>query len=147
MLILIAGVKGINPEIFEAASVDGSNGVQTFFRITLPNLRTILLFVLITSLIGGLNMYDIPRLYLNGGPDVATLTVSMFIYNQAFAGSYLYNRAAAASMILWVIVAFLSLILFFAMRDRSEDKAKRARRAARRGARAIGRDSGNGGRA
>ena len=97
-IILISGVLGISTEIFEAAAVDGANRVQTFFLITLPNLKTILLFTLVTSLIGGLNMFDIPKLFLLGGPDNSTLTTSVFIYNQAFSGGYLYNRAAAASM-------------------------------------------------
>lgn len=118
MIILISGVLGINPEIFEASDIDGANNVQTFFYVTLPNLRTILLYTLITSLIGGLNMYDIPKLYLMGGPDNATLTTSVFIYNQAFSGSYMYNRAAAASMIMFVIIAILSAMIFFIMRDK-----------------------------
>ena len=118
MIILISGVLGINPEIFEASDIDGANNVQTFFYVTLPNLRTILLYTLITSLIGGLNMFDIPKLFLMGGPDNATLTTSVFIYNQAFSGSYMYNRAAAASMIMFVIIAILSSMIFFIMRDK-----------------------------
>lgn len=128
MIILIAGITGINPEIFESAECDGANDVQTFFYITMPNLKTILLYVLVTSSIGGLNMFDIPRLFLNGGPDNATLTVSMFIYNQAFSGSYLYNRASAASMILFLIVVALSSILFFLLRDRDDSKVSRGAR-------------------
>ena len=87
--------------------------VQTFFQITIPNIKTILLFTLVTSLIGGLNMFDIPKLFLLGGPDSATTTTSVYIYNQAFSGSYLYNRAAAASMIMFFIIMFFSSILFF----------------------------------
>ena len=118
MIILVSGVLGINPEVFEAAEIDGANDRQTFFRITLPNIRTILIYTLITSMIGGLNMYDIPKLYLNGGPNNATLTANVFIYNQAFAGSYMYNRAAAASMIMFLIIAVCSVVVFFIMRDR-----------------------------
>ncbi|GHV64884.1 cytochrome c biogenesis protein [Spirochaetia bacterium] len=136
MIVLIAGVLGINPALFEAAAIDGATGTQTFFRITLPSLRTILLYTLITSMIGGLQMFDIPRLFLLGGPDNATLTTSVFIYNQAFSGSYLYNRAAAASMIMFLIIAVLSAILFYVMRDKDAEKLKKARkeqiRAARR---------------
>ncbi|MGI6669945.1 MAG: carbohydrate ABC transporter permease [Acetivibrionales bacterium] len=125
MIILIAGVLGINPELFEAAEIDGASSSQTFFYVTLPCLRTIMLFVLVTSMIGGLQMFDIPRLFLNGHPDNATLTASLFIYNQAFSGSYLYNRAAAASMIMFVIIAVLSAILFFIMRDRYAIQVKK----------------------
>lgn len=125
MLILIAGVLGINPALFEAAAIDGASGYQTFFRITLPSLRTIMLFVLITSMIGGLQMFDVPQLFLAGGPDNSTLTTSMFIYTQAFRGSYLYNRAAAASMIMFVIAAVLSIIVFYMMRDRDAAKLRK----------------------
>lgn len=123
MIILISGVLGINPEIYEAAEIDGANDIQMFFRVTIPNLKTILLYTLITSMIGGLTMYDIPKLYSNGGPDNATLTANVFIFNQAFSGSYMYNRAAAASMIMFVIIAICSAFVFLLMRDKNADKA------------------------
>ena len=125
MIILIAGVLGINPTLFEAAEVDGATPTQIFFKITLPRLKTILLYVLVTGLIGGIQMFDIPRLFLWGGPDNATLTSSVFIYNQAFAGSYLYNRASAASMIVFTIILVLSVIMFYSMRDRAEIKLRK----------------------
>lgn len=118
MIILIAGVLGINPELFEASEIDGASGKQAFFYVTLPNLRTILLFTLVTSLVGGLQMFDIPSLFRNGGPDNATLTASMFIKNQAFSGSFMYARAAAASMIMFAIIAVCSAILFYILRDK-----------------------------
>ena len=118
MIILVSGVLGINPEIYEAAEIDGANDRQIFFRITIPNLRTILTYTLVTSLIGGLSMYDIPKMLNNGNPNNSTLTSTMFIYNQSFAGSYMYARGAAASMILFLIIAFFSAIIFFLMRDR-----------------------------
>lgn len=120
MIILISGVLGINPEIYEAAELDGANDVQMFFQVTIPNLKTILLYTLITSLIGGLTMYDIPRLFNDGKPDNATLTATMFIHNQAFKGSYLYNRAAAASLLIFVIVAICSAFVFLLMRDKND---------------------------
>ncbi len=125
MIVLISGVLGISPDIYEAAEIDGANGVQTFFKITIPNLKTVLLYTLVTSLVGGLNMYDIPKLYLNGGPDNATLTTSVFIYNQAFSGSYMYNKAAAASMFMFIIISICSAILFYIMRDKDEEKLKK----------------------
>lgn len=118
MIILISGVLGINPEIYEAAEIDGANDWQTFWQITIPNLRTILTYTLITSMIGGLNMYDMSKMFNNGNPNNSTLTTNVFIYNQAFAGSYMYNRAAAASMIMFVIIAICSVIVFYLMRDR-----------------------------
>lgn len=137
-IVLISGVLGINPELFESAEIDGASSRQTFFHITLPCLRTILLFTLITSLIGGLNMFDIPKLYIwNGGPVNSTMTTSVFIYAQAFSGSYLYNRAAAASMIMFVIIAVLSAVVFFLMRDRYEARVMRQVRRERKALRKV----------
>jgi multiple sugar transport system permease protein len=79
-------------------------------------------------MIGGLQMFDIPRLFLLGGPDNATLTTSVFIYNQAFSGSYMYNRASAASMIMFVIISILSVIVFYIMRDKQEVEIERMKR-------------------
>jgi multiple sugar transport system permease protein len=126
---IIAGVNGISPEIFESAEVDGASRTQTFFQITLPNIKTIMLFILVTSLIGGLNMFDIPKLLVtNSGPDNATKTTSVFIYDQAFAGSYLYNKAGAASMIMFLIIVILSAILFYIMRDKDEAALKKMKK-------------------
>lgn len=125
MIVLISGVLGINPELFEVAEIDGASSTKTFFYITLPNLRTIIIFTLITSLIGGLQMFDIPRLFLFGGPDNATLTTSLFIFNQAFSGSYMYNRASAASMLLFIIIAILSSFVFYIMRDKYDAKIRK----------------------
>jgi len=139
MIILIAGVMGINPALFEAAAIDGANGFQTFFRITLPSLKTIMLYTLITSTIGGLQLFDIPQLFLYGGPDDATLTTSVFIYGQAFKGSYMFNRAAAASMIMFVIAAILSGLLFYIMRDRDAARLKKAQKKINKAAQAMAR--------
>lgn len=138
MIVLISGILGISPDIYEAAEIDGSNGWQTFWKITVPNLKTVLLYTLITSLVGGLNMYDIPKLFNEGGPDSATLTTSVFIYNQAFSGRYLYNRAAAASMVLFVLIAALSGVLFWIMRDKDEARINKERKAAIREAKKKG---------
>ena len=122
MIILISGVLGINPEIYEAAELDGANDIQMFFQVTIPNLKTILLYTLITSLIGGLTMYDIPRLFNDGKPANSTLTAAMFIHNQAFKGSYLYNRAAAASLLIFIVVAMCSAVVLFLMRDKKGER-------------------------
>ncbi len=135
MIILISGILGINPEMFEAASIDGAGRLQTFFRITVPNLRTILLFTLVNSMIGGLQMFDIPRLLNRGGPDDSTLTTALFIYNQAFSGSYMYNRASAASMLLFLIIAVASAFMFFILRDPDEVRRHREEKRLRRTAR------------
>ena len=133
MIILIAGIMGISPSIFEAASIDGASHAQTFFFVTLPSLRTILLYTLVTSFVGGMQMFDIPRLFIErSGPDNATLTTSVFIYNQAFMGSYMFNRAATASMIMFVIISICSGFLFYIMRDKEAAKIRKIEKTQKR---------------
>ena len=129
MIIIISGVLGIDPEIFEAADIDGANGWQVFWKITIPSIRTIMLFTLIQSLIGGLNMFDIPNLFVpNSGPDDGTLTVAVLINRIAFRGTHLYARASAMSMILFIIIVICSATIFFVMRDKDEVKLEKLRK-------------------
>lgn len=122
MIVLISGILGISPELFEAADIDGANGLQKFLFVTIPNTKTILLYTMITSLIGGLQMFDIPYLITNGHgePRFAIQTASVFIYNQGFTGEHNYATAAACSMIMFVIIGVLSAIVFYMMRDKDE---------------------------
>jgi len=131
-IVLISGVLGINPTLFESAEIDGATPTQVFWKVTLPCMRTILIYSLITSLIGGLNMFDIPKVFNNGQPANSTMTASLFIYNQAFSGTYQYNRAAAASMIMFLVIAVLSIFVFYLMRDRYDAKEKQVMRQMKR---------------
>jgi multiple sugar transport system permease protein len=139
MVNLIAGVIGINPEIFEAAELDGANKTQTFFLVTIPCIRSILVYVLVTSLIGGLNMFDIPEMFIGKNCNNAALTTNMYIRNQAFLGSYLYARAAAASVIMFIIILALCLLLLYLMRDKDEAKLAKIKKQERKAAAAAGR--------
>lgn len=134
MIVLISGVLGINPDLYEAAELDGASSSQMFWKITMPNLKTILLYTLITSMIGGLNMYDIPKLFNDGNPANSTMTTNVFIYKQAFSGSYMYARAAAASVIMFIIIAVISIFMFMMFQDSDKKMERAAKRAARRAA-------------
>lgn len=134
MIVLISGVLGINPDLYEAAELDGASSSQMFWKITMPNLKTILLYTLITSMIGGLNMYDIPKLFNDGNPANSTMTTNVFIYKQAFSGSYMYARAAAASVIMFIIIAVISIFMFMMFQDSDKKVERAARRAAKRAA-------------
>ena len=127
MIIMIAGMLGINPVLFEAAMVDGCTSRQVFWKITLPLIKPILLYNLVTSLVGGLTMFDIPHLMTQGNPNYTTNTVARFIYTQGFETPNNFNIASAASVILFVIIVICSLILALLMRDR--DAAPKKRRA------------------
>lgn len=130
MITLIAGILGISPSLYEAAMVDGANGTQQFFSITLPLLKPILQFTLVTSAIGGLQMYDIPSLFnvTNTGigqPDRVSHTVTMQIREFASSSNPDYGKAAAISGILFLVTLAISLVFFAATRDR-EPKQKHA---------------------
>ena len=79
-ILLMAGMMGIDPALFEAAEVDGATSTQVFTRITLPLLRPILIYVMITSLIGGLQMFDVPQIFTNGSGDPAQSTMTLIMY-------------------------------------------------------------------
>lgn len=129
MIVLIAGILGINPSLYEAAMVDGANGRQQFFDITLPLLKPIIQFTLVTSAIGGLQMYDIPALFNTsqgiGQPGRVSHTVTMQIREFAFSANPDYGKAGALSGILFLFTLALSLIFFAVTRDR-EPKQKHA---------------------
>ena len=127
MIIMIAGISGINPSLFEAAMVDGCTSRQIFWKITLPLIRPILLYNLVTSLVGGFTMFDIPHLMTQGNPNNTTNTVARFIYTQGFTGSYNFNMASAASVVLFIIIVLCSLLLNALMKDR-DAAPKRVRR-------------------
>lgn len=127
MIILIAGIMGISPDLYEAALVDGCTSRQTFYYITLPLIKPILLYNLVTSMIGGLQMFDIPHLLTEGNPNKTTNTIARFIYSQAFTGSRNFNYASAASVILFIFIVMASLMLFWLMRDRDTTRALRRR--------------------
>ncbi len=121
MIILISGILGISPELFEAADIDGANGWQKFRFVTLPNLKSIMLFTLVTSMIGGMTMFDIP--FMVGGQGAIkghTRTLSVYIFEMSFQGGKLYNRASAASMLVFVLIAVLAAAIFFMLRDKDE---------------------------
>ena len=128
MIIMIAGILGINTALFEAALVDGCSSRQTFWKITLPLIKPILLYNLVTSLVGGLTMFDIPHLMTQGNPNYTTNTVARFIYQQGFETPNNFNVASAASVVLFGIIVICSLILSAIMKDRDKVKSKGAKK-------------------
>ncbi len=120
MIILIAGILGINTDYYEAASVDGASTRKMFFKITLPLIKPIMLYVLVTSLIGGLQVFDIPFLLNGGGPRNSTMTMSVYIYQMAFKGEQNYGVASAASVVLFLISITISIIMFRTLNPKKE---------------------------
>ena len=126
MIIMIAGILGINPSLFEASLVDGCSSRQVFWKVTLPLIKPILLYNLVTSLVGGLTMFDIPHMMTRGNPNNTTNTVARFIYTQGFETPNNFNIASASSVVLFIIIVICSLILNAIMKDREPRAARRA---------------------
>ena len=119
-ILLMAGMMGIDPALFEAAEVDGATSNQVFFKITLPLLRPILIYVLVTSLIGGLQMFDVPQI-LTGGtgePVESTMTLIMYLNKHLFSKNY--GMGGALSVILFIITGVLSIFVFKAFNEKKE---------------------------
>ncbi len=135
MIMMMSGIMGINPSLFEAAAIDGASSGQVLRKVTLPLLRPMVVYTLITSMIGGLQMFDIPYLYHTGAGKInANLrTVAVFVYEQFRAGAKIhqpdYGIAGAASVLLFIITAALGVLVFRMNRDEDEHRKKQERKA------------------
>ena len=125
-IVLVAGMTSISPTFYESAMIDGASQAKMFFKITIPLLKPVLLFVLVTSLVGGLGMFDIPLLFSQsqfGNPQNAVLTVNMFMnVRRSFQGGFQFGSAAAISVILFMMSSVVALIIFRIFGARSEER-------------------------
>lgn len=113
-IMLMAGVQGISKDYYEAASIDGAGRMKTFTKITIPLLKPILLYVGITSLIGGLQMFDLPFLICGGtagNPSGSTQTVVMYLYKFGFETNQV-GYASAVAYVLFAIILLFSVLQF-----------------------------------
>ena len=111
-ILLLAGMMGIDPSLFEAAQVDGATATQIFYKITLPLLKPILIYVMITSLIGGLQMFDVPQILTNGTGDPMRSSMTLIMYLNKHLYSKNYGLGGALSVFMFIITGILSLIVF-----------------------------------
>ena len=119
-ILLMAGMMGIDTSLFEAAEVDGATSTQVFFRITLPLLRPILVYVMITSLIGGLQMFDVPQILTNGTGDPMRSTMTLIMYLNKHLFSKNYGMAGALSVLLFIVTGILSMFVYKATNRNQE---------------------------
>lgn len=112
-ILLMAGIMGIDQNLFEAAEIDGAGSVQVFFKVTLPLLTPILVYTIITALIGGLQMFDVPQVLTNGAgtPNRSSMTLIMFL-NNYLKTSKNYGMAGAISVIIFIITGLLSILVY-----------------------------------
>ena len=136
-ILLMAAVMGISPSLFEAAELDGCTPRQTFFRVTLPMIRPILVYVLITSMIGGLQMFDVPQILTNGkgSPDRTVTTLIMFLNNHLYSKNY--GMAGAISVVLFIICAILCLLVYFNLNPTENERKPKKRNRVKPGKEAL----------
>lgn len=112
-ILLMAGIMGIDQSLFEASTIDGASSLQTFFRVTLPLLTSILVYTIITALIGGLQMFDVPQVLTNGlGTPNRTSTTLIMYLNNYLGTSKNYGMAGAISVVVFILTALLSILVF-----------------------------------
>ena len=114
-IMLMAAIMGVDPTLYEAAELDGCTPNQMFWKITLPLIRPILVYVMITSMIGGLQMFDVPQILTNGkgGPDRTSTTMIMYLNNHLFSKNY--GMAGAVSVVLFLVCAVLCVVVYFSL--------------------------------
>ena len=110
MVFYLAGLQNLDYQVYEAAQIDGANGWKTFWHITVPQLRPVIIMTFIMSINGTLQLYDESVNLTNGGPAGTTMTMSHHIYNTAFQGKANFGYAAALSFVVFILVAILAAI-------------------------------------
>lgn len=128
-ILLMAGIQGIDQNMFEAAEIDGANSLQVFFRVTLPLLAPILVYTVITAMIGGLQMFDVPQVLTNGKgtPDRASMTMVMYL-NNYLGTSKNYGMAGAISVVLFLVSSGLSLFVYSTLTRQYREEPKKRNR-------------------
>jgi len=112
-ILLMAGIMGIDQDLFDAAQIDGASSVKVFFKVTLPLLMPILIYTVITAMIGGLQMFDVPQILTNGGgtPNRTSMTLIMYL-NNYLKTSKNYGMAGAISVVIFIITGILSMFVY-----------------------------------
>ncbi|MET3287566.1 UNVERIFIED_CONTAM: lactose/L-arabinose transport system permease protein [Brevibacillus sp. OAP136] len=109
MVIFLAGLQNIPKDMYEAASLDGAGSVRQFFAITVPQMKPVILFSVVLSTIGTLQLFDEPYILTKGGPANATLTITQYLYQQGFK-FFDFGYASAISYVLVIMIGVLSYV-------------------------------------
>ena len=127
-IMLMAAIMGVDPTLYEAAELDGCTPNQMFWKITIPLIRPILVYVMITSMIGGLQMFDVPQILTNGkgGPDRTSTTMIMYLNNHLFSKNY--GMAGAVSVVLFLVCAVLCVVVYFSLTKEDDGLTKAQRK-------------------
>lgn len=111
-IILMSAIMGVDPGLYEAAQLDGCTSGQMFWKITMPLIRPLLIYTLITSVVGGLQMFDVPQILSNGqgSPNKSTTTIIMYLNQHLFSKNY--GTAGALSVLLFLVCGVLCVMIY-----------------------------------
>lgn len=132
-LIFLAAMQAISRDVYEAALLDGASRFRQFVSITVPMLRPTIIFVVITATIGGLQIFDEPRVFDQsgvGGADRQWMTITMYIYELGWGPQKSFGRAAAASWILFLIILVIGVLNFLLTQRIASTESKKSELAA-----------------
>ena len=120
IIILMAGMTSIPISLYEAAMVDGANGIDMFRRITLPLLKPILIYIFVTSLVGGMQMFDIPFLLTDGrgSPRSSILTNNILMYLKFSSSKGHLGSASSVGVLVFIMTCIVALGIFYFLRDK-----------------------------
>jgi len=126
VIIVMAGMTAIPLPLYEAAMVDGATSTQMFWRITVPLLRPILIFIFVTSLVGGMQIFDIPYLLTDGrgAPNNSILTNNILMYMRFSSSRGHIGAAASVGILIFIMTSIAALGIFYFMRDKDTVVAK-----------------------
>ena len=121
-LLIFAGLQTVPKDVYEAGAIDGATEGRMFWSITIPLLRPVLVFVLVTTVIGSFQIFDTIAITTKGGPVNATRVVYWYIYEYAF-GRFQMGYATAAAMVLFLFLIIITFIQFRFLRANESDLA------------------------
>jgi multiple sugar transport system permease protein len=129
IIILMAGMSSIPVQLYEAAMVDGAGGFQMFRRITLPLLKPILIFIFVTSLVGGMQLFDIPYLLTDGrgAPQGSIMTNIVLMYLKFGSSRGHIGAASSVGVLIFIMTTVCALSIFYFLRDKDRDAEKPSR--------------------
>jgi len=120
LVVYLAGLQDIPRDLYEAAALDGASGARAFWAITLPLLRPVLLFVVVTHVIGSFQLFGQVFVLTGGGPGDATRTVVQHLYETAFQNFFQFGAASAMAWVLFAVILAFSLLQFRLLRGHTE---------------------------
>ncbi len=128
-ILLMAGMTSISVAVYEAATIDGASIWQMFRYITLPLIKPVMIFILVTSLVGGMQMFDIPFLLTDGrgSPANSILTSNIMMYMKFRSSQGHIGAASSVGVVVFIMTTFVALLIFYLLREKTDKKVKEVR--------------------